>query len=684
MAFYPISLLPPQFSNPSNGENASGFILQARIAGTTTLTDFYSDDSGTSVGSSITLDSGGFTAVSGNVFVPYLDDSITYKFTLTDPDTLIQFTVDDITDVSIARTITTVGSVGSYVFATATTMSTLTTVGGITITPVLGMALSTLGFTSVNDGGQSDYVVTNDTANGYDKINLGGGFTATLLVKNGWVDAAQCGAVYDGTTNSRDALEAAAEIANVIVSGPLAVATSVTLDNEFKGVIGQGYLVVDAAATVTTTNNEHVYAEWFGATPDYNYSTTSGTDNAPAIQAALRTGTNVKIGVGSFGLSDTLEMLAQQCLSGVGSPQRGARERPSVTELIWMADVHGISTEDNNANGACIENLTMRCDYQQTNFTSTKQGLHFGTEGGAGGASQQIKVQVKNVLTYDWLDGAGVHGFGYETVFHNVLHNGFIERGFAITDQSNIVTMYDCGGLNSQVQGGSSKALVVSEAHQVTAHTFRAENNRVGIEVIEGGSCLITNAYCEGNRIIDFVVDDDNSQLVIHSFRVFHENEGATTASIFQVNSGATDGATLVARDGFIKVTKGNPGGDNDLTQMFLNNGSGTTSYFEFTNIDWQGVGNIFAGSGKGPDKMTFRQLPWVEFVGRGEGSSATIAIGRTVSGGSPADSMLTLTNFDGTTQVVGKNPGARIYRMDTTTVDFYHWSGSTWTASNK
>ncbi len=213
MAFYPIALLPPQFSNPSNGENASGFILQARVAGTTTLTDFYSDDSGTSVGSAITLDSGGFTAVSGNVFVPYLDDSITYKFTLTDPDTLIQFTVDDLAGTSSTQIITTVGNTTGYVFANTSTMASLTTTGSESITVYLGLKLSTLGFTTAGDGGHADYIVTNDTPNGRDIIDLGGGFSATLVLAD-HANCLQFGAIKTewGTSpqpDSTDAINAA-------------------------------------------------------------------------------------------------------------------------------------------------------------------------------------------------------------------------------------------------------------------------------------------------------------------------------------------------------------------------------------------------------------------------------------------------------------------------------------------
>ncbi len=206
MAFYPISMLPPQFSNPSNGENASGFILQARIAGTTTLTDFYSDSAGTSVGSSITLDSGGFTAVSGNVFVPYLDDSVTYKFTLTDPDTLIQFTVDNLTDVSNAQVIETVGAITSYVFENVADLQTQTTHGGTSVTLVAGYMARTQGYYAAGDGGGSLYMIKTaaQAATDSDVIDeminhtLPNGNVA-ILAASGEVYPKQCGAKLDGT-----------------------------------------------------------------------------------------------------------------------------------------------------------------------------------------------------------------------------------------------------------------------------------------------------------------------------------------------------------------------------------------------------------------------------------------------------------------------------------------------------
>lgn len=75
-----------------------------------------------------------------------------------------------------------VGGLTGFTFSTVAEMALLTTVDGEVVTPALGRRFSTLGFTNVNDGGQVDYVVTNDTPNGIDKIDLGGGFTATRQI----------------------------------------------------------------------------------------------------------------------------------------------------------------------------------------------------------------------------------------------------------------------------------------------------------------------------------------------------------------------------------------------------------------------------------------------------------------------------------------------------------------------
>jgi hypothetical protein len=555
----------------------------------------------------------------------------------------------------------------------------------------LGRKVSTVinNITSNAGGAEYIYKTPSQAASDGDVIDemvnhtLGDGNVAVIVVSDK-ILASQAGALFDGSDDSA-AIQAADSYGPFTIDGPVFIDTNTTLTNKFDALFRDDIEITKGLGVdFITPANSVVWAEWFGAVPDYNYTTKTGTNNGPKFRSAINTGANVQVGVGAFGLEGTLQGNRMQVFKGFGNPQRGSKEEPSMTELIWMDDVDGISTEDNDANGFAVEDFILRADYQQANFTSTKTCLKFGEEGASGGTSSQIKCRAKNILTVDWHTGAGIHGFGYETVMQNVLHSNFIEFGFKITDQSNIVSLYDCGGLNSAIRGGTkAKGLYVSEAFQVNAYTFRAENNRVGVEVRNGGSLHMVGSYSEGNRVIDYIVDDDDSQLVIDSYEVFHENEGVTTAAIFSVGSNATGGHSLVARNGTIKVTKGAAGKDNDLTQMLLNNSTGD-HYIEITNVDWQAVGTLWAGSGKGPDKLTIRQLPHIEIVGRGVGSNVSVAWGRTTASGSPADSVFTLTNYDATTQLVGKGTGARMHRVDASTVDFYYWDGASWQASNK
>ncbi len=236
MAFYPMAYLPPQFSNPTNGENASGFILEAYVAGTTSDASFYTFD-GTDIGSSITLDSGGFTSsspeTSGNAFIPYLDDSVRYKFVLTDPDTLIKFTVDNVYDPSIENSVAKIGSASNYLFATVATMATKTTVGGDVVTPVLGQKWSTQGFHSSGGGGHADYLITNDTPNGTSKIDLGGGFTATLT-NMGTAILSQYGGVGGNATQDTAAFLAAQATNLPILLPPVTYANRYIITGEVE------------------------------------------------------------------------------------------------------------------------------------------------------------------------------------------------------------------------------------------------------------------------------------------------------------------------------------------------------------------------------------------------------------------------------------------------------------------
>lgn len=98
MAYYPATPFVPQFFTDA-GVPLSGGTVTAYLAGTTTPTNMYIDDIGTSAGSVITLNARGEPQVSGNTVVIWLDDAITYKFVLKDASAVSKWTIDDIADI---------------------------------------------------------------------------------------------------------------------------------------------------------------------------------------------------------------------------------------------------------------------------------------------------------------------------------------------------------------------------------------------------------------------------------------------------------------------------------------------------------------------------------------------------------------------------------------------------------
>jgi microcystin-dependent protein len=95
MAYIPAATFPPHFHKP-DGTLAIGCVLAAFAANTTTPTPLYLDDAGTSAGTTFTLNDRGEIEVSGNTIVPWLNTAVLYKFSLTDPESGLQWTVDDI------------------------------------------------------------------------------------------------------------------------------------------------------------------------------------------------------------------------------------------------------------------------------------------------------------------------------------------------------------------------------------------------------------------------------------------------------------------------------------------------------------------------------------------------------------------------------------------------------------
>lgn len=79
MATYiPLIPVPLQFMD-SNGDPLSGGVLEFYLAGTTTPANLYSDSSGTSIGTSITLNSDGYPESGGNIITLFRDTAVDYK-----------------------------------------------------------------------------------------------------------------------------------------------------------------------------------------------------------------------------------------------------------------------------------------------------------------------------------------------------------------------------------------------------------------------------------------------------------------------------------------------------------------------------------------------------------------------------------------------------------------------------
>lgn len=98
--YYPSSVFPVQFVNPDTGALAENFTIEAYIAGTSTPTNMYTDKDGTSAGSTITLNAGGWPQVSGSIVVIWLDFSVSYKFIFKDAASNTEWTIDNLSKFS--------------------------------------------------------------------------------------------------------------------------------------------------------------------------------------------------------------------------------------------------------------------------------------------------------------------------------------------------------------------------------------------------------------------------------------------------------------------------------------------------------------------------------------------------------------------------------------------------------
>lgn len=98
MAFTPLVAIPIQLQDSTTSVNMSGGSLEFFLAGTSTPTNLFSNSGGTSIGTSITLNSGGYPEAAGNVITLFRDSSIALKIVGKDASAITVWTSDGLED----------------------------------------------------------------------------------------------------------------------------------------------------------------------------------------------------------------------------------------------------------------------------------------------------------------------------------------------------------------------------------------------------------------------------------------------------------------------------------------------------------------------------------------------------------------------------------------------------------
>jgi hypothetical protein len=159
LAWLPISLTPIHYE--ANGAIASGFVLKAYQANTSTPISLATDSSGATQVASIALNSDGYAAVSGNLVIPHVEE--TFKLALypdqasADANSGATWTVDGLTpisNVSFANSVKEETVTYALLAADKSKLIRFTGAGGVTLN-LLAVAVAGDGFA---------FLVENDTS----------------------------------------------------------------------------------------------------------------------------------------------------------------------------------------------------------------------------------------------------------------------------------------------------------------------------------------------------------------------------------------------------------------------------------------------------------------------------------------------------------------------------------------
>ena len=319
-AYYPSSIFPIQYTNPDNGELASGFTIEAYVAGLSTPATMYSDKNGTVLGTSVTLNSGGYPINGSNTPVQiWLQTGREYDFVLKDDASNTEWTLDDLalnlnvslyaTDYSSLITLFTDADLSNGTEVTLTD-------AGISGTGFVRNSASH-GFTATKG------VIVRLDDDWYWQRSYKGGIDVRWFGVDGTADAAD----FDLATAAASAQANGGEIVIDNIDVDIQTNTTIPSDVDLKvinggrlsiaigavltingGLIAERSQIFEGLGTVTfaeTGKIDKVYPEWWGAVADHRalgdaLSTESGAAIQLCVTAAQNGHKKIKLSNGGY------------------------------------------------------------------------------------------------------------------------------------------------------------------------------------------------------------------------------------------------------------------------------------------------------------------------------------------------------------------------------------------------